>query len=141
MLEGIDLFGADVNNGTPGKSIQDCCATCSALDACGAFTFDPLSGTCYLKSASGWDRKAGAGLKSVIIGKEAGQTAKPSPEQPKPSPEQPKPSSAAGQSELLLTELYARQFVHVCCALLPMAAPNPTVLLQALVVWCFRTLI
>jgi hypothetical protein len=56
-----------VKSGIPGESLEDCCAACTALPTCGAFTFARQQRTCYLKTSSGWDRRAGEGMTSVVL--------------------------------------------------------------------------
>lgn len=103
VLQDIDLWGQDVSDGKPGSSVEDCCALCAKLAACGAFTFVPDDRTCYLKSASGWDSRTAPGMKSVIVKGAPSPSPRPSPSPsaPKPASPSPAPSELAGHGHVL----------------------------------------
>ncbi|GAB5363787.1 hypothetical protein AAMO2058_000913300 [Amorphochlora amoebiformis] len=47
-FENTDFFGSDIK-GDEGKSFEECCEKCWKIEACGAFTFIPNDGSCWLK--------------------------------------------------------------------------------------------
>jgi hypothetical protein len=79
------------------SNLEACCAACKAVGACGAFTFLPDSGNCYLKASTGWTRqnKPGSGMQSGILSNRATVAPTPSPKAPTPSPKAPTPSPKA----------------------------------------------
>lgn len=130
LLQGIDLFGADLTDGiTPGSSVADCCAACGETEGCKAFTFDQGTETCYLKEGKGWERRQNKDLVSWL----APQPAAALPPSPSASPP-PSPSAKPlqpSQSECRRMSCgLGRGRAHECCALLvtarEMAAPSHT---------------
>jgi hypothetical protein len=94
VLQDVDLFGGDIGGGTvvSGSSLTDCCAACRREASCGAFTYVPSAGICYLKYGSGWTRKANSGLQSVVVN----SAAVASPPLPSGSGNTPSPSPSSG---------------------------------------------
>jgi hypothetical protein len=50
----VDFRGADLDlSFVNAPSAQDCCMVCHSDPLCNAFTYQPLQGVCYLKTARG----------------------------------------------------------------------------------------
>ncbi|KAI3435766.1 hypothetical protein D9Q98_001824 [Chlorella vulgaris] len=121
-LDGVDLWGADVKSDIPGESLEDCCAACTALPTCGAFTFARQQRTCYLKTSSGWDRRAGEGMTSVVLEVPSIPQTPPTAPEPTltPSPEQGTCGAALPDVDLFGGDIAAgvktASNLEACCA-------------------------
>lgn len=69
IQQDVDFWGADLSNGTVRglPSANACCNACKARPGCGAYTYVPRDGACYLKNATGWELRAAPGLQSALV--------------------------------------------------------------------------
>lgn len=90
LEQDIDLFGADLPEGTVGgvPTIAACCDICAGRVGCGAYTYSPDYQTCFLKAAIGWERRGSKGLQSGVLTAPEGPTGPTGPTSP-PQPTGP----------------------------------------------------